>query len=597
LKGQKSQSIRRVGRIGQFGPFVLIAVGVLLAGAGVLVSNAALESALLSDPTRTLGWGATLFRLLLVIHGLAMALAGIIWCRRTDVIPPLASPPTSVTDRSSTAVGRMAWVVLIGLSVLGLGLRLWRLNSDLWHDEVLTLLDFARRPIGEILTSFPSQNQHMFFSVLARLSFGLFGESAWALRLPSVIFGVASLWALFMLGRQLLGTREALLACSLMTVSYHHIWFSQNARGYMGLLFFTLLATWLWLEALSRETWSWWIGYAVAVALGAWCHMTMAFVAAAHVLISFDFLIKPRVRGRGTGSIIERVNWRPVVGWLLCASLTLQLHALALPEFLKSGLHEVSLPSEWTNPIWVITESMRSLRVGFSSVFIVLFGGVMVGIGWLSMFRRNWRAALALILPAALAGGTMLALGHNLWPRFFFFSMGFALLIVVEGAMALPRLLLPRKSERIAVAAGVVLVCFIIVASAATVPRNYRLPKQDFTGARDYVERHRQPGDAVVAVGLAGADYGGYFAPHWSVAQTSDELEAIRQKHAMVWLVYTLPIEVKAYHSDVWGIIENDFEVVRVFPGTLGGGEVYVCRHRPKTVPESSRVSTLNQNK
>ncbi len=43
-----------------------------------------------------------------------------------------------------------------------------------------------------------------------------------------------------------------------------------------------------------------------------------------------------------------------------------------------------------------------------------------------------------MILPGeSPAVGCMLALGHNLWPRFFFFCMGFALLIAVHGAMEL----------------------------------------------------------------------------------------------------------------------------------------------------------------
>jgi hypothetical protein len=54
-------------------------------------------------------------------------------------------------------------------------------------------------------------------------------------------------------------------------------------------------------------------------------------------------------------------------------------------------------------------------------------------------------------------------------------------------------------------------------------------------------------------------------------------LEAIRQAHATVWLGYTLPIEVKAYRPDIWRIVERDFEIVKIFPGTLGDGEVYVC--------------------
>jgi hypothetical protein len=582
-----------------FRSLALIVTGSLLVVAAAIVSNGALERALLSDASRTLGWGATLFRALLATHGAALIVAGIIQIRPDKLQLVAVSVMGQSSEQRQTEVCRTfsespktsgrVWLTLAGLSLLALMLRLWKLDTDLWHDEVLTLVDFVRMPLGEIVARFPSQNQHMFFSVLARFSFAIFGESAWALRLPSVVLGVGSVWALFLLGRRLLGAREALLACALMTVSYHHVWFSQNARGYMGLLFFTLLATWLWLESLSRDEWRLSLGYAVAVALGAWLHLTMAFVVVAHVLLSLTALVRPA--GAKRRSIIARVNWRLIVAWALCASLTLQLHALALPEFLRSGLHEVSLPSEWTNPLWVITESLRSLRVGFSGIAAVLCGGAFVGLGWLSLLKRDWRAGLALVLPALLAGGSMLALGHNLWPRFFFFSMGFMLLIVARGAMELPRLLSvvipPLKRERLAMAAGVALMGLIIVASAATLPRNYRLPKQDFTGARDYVEQNRQPGDVVVAVGLAGMDYGRYFATRWLAPETRDELEALKRSYATIWLVYTIPVEVKAYHPDIWQMIERDFEVVKIFPGTLGGGEVYVCRLRSEKAAAS----------
>ncbi len=113
-------------------------------------------------------------------------------------------------------------------------------------------------------------------------------------------------------------------------------------------------------------------------------------------------------------------------------------------------------------------------------------------------------------------------------------------------------------------------------------PRCYALPKQNYTGARDFVESNRHQGDAVVAVGLAGVAYGKYFAPDWSAAQTQPELDAARQGRSNVWLVYTIPIQVKSYRPDVWRVIERDFEVVKVFPGTLGGGDVFVCRQKNK---------------
>jgi hypothetical protein len=274
-------------------------------------------------------------------------------------------------------------------------------------------------------------------------------------------------------------------------------------------------------------------------------------------------------------------------------SLTLQLYALALPEFVRVGLHEVSLESEWTNPWWVVTETVRNLRIGFSGGLVVLGGGVMVALGWLNLMRREWQTGALMVLPAMIAGGIMLASGHNLWPRFFFFAMGFAMLIAVHGAITVPSFVSRHVSaspalHRLGVGGGLALASLMILASAVTVPRNYAYPKQDYTGARDYVESHRGPNDAVVAVGLAGVAYERYYAPAWSVAQTEAELEFVRSGGGNTWLVYTLPVEVKAYRPGVWQTIQNDFTIVKVFPGTLGGGEVVVCLQRPKNTSQSA---------
>ncbi len=548
------------------GPF--ICCGIALVGAAALLSNAAIEHALLGTATGALRWGPTLLRLLLAAQGVALMIAAAV-VRQTPLNAPL--PVAAPRDDAR------AWALVAVLTAIALALRLWQLNSGLWFDEVLTLTDFVRPPIGRILTTFPNQNQHMLFSLLAHASVALFGESVWALRLPAAVFGAASVAALFLLGRRVLDTREALLACALLTVSYHHVWFSQNARGYSGLMFFATLATWLWLEALRRNAWRWWIGYAVAVALGAWIHLTMVFVPAAHAVLYGAYVVLRR-------PIASREVRQPLVAWLLAASLILEFHALALPQFLSSALHEVSLPSEWTNPLWVVLESWRSLGIAFGKGAAVLLALFLAASGWVSITRRDWMAGGCLVLPAVLGGGAMLASGHNLWPRFFFFSIGFALLIAIHGAMVAPRVLAERVSLQMS-AVGVervslVLAMTMIFASALSLPRGYALPKQDFVGARDYVEHARDADDAVVAVGLAGVAFRRYFAPQWSVAQTGAELDAVRQAHRRVWLVYTLPIELKAYRGDLWNMVQHDFQVVRVFPGTLGGGEVTVCRER-----------------
>lgn len=553
---------------------ILFIAGIALISAAATISTDGLRLAMVSDPARSLEWGPALFRILLVWHGVVLMVAGAYLRNHEEERTPVA-------ERTPAWI----WIALGAMSLVALGLRVWRLESDLWFDEVLTLVDFVRLPMGDLLTVFPSQNQHMFFSFLARLSIKSFGESAWALRLPSVVFGIGSIWALFLLGRLVIGAGEALAACALMTVSYHHIWFSQNARGYMGLLCLAIMATWLWMEASRRDGWdgwAWWGGYIAAVSLGMWMHMTMVFVLASHGMVYLMELLAGRLSGVG---LRQSFRWRPLIAWILCVTVTMQLYALALPEFLRVGLHEVSLPSEWTNPLWVLTESLRSFQLGWPGLTALVVASLIGGAVWIGLFQRNWRAALLLTLPGVLAGGTMLALRHNFWPRFFFFCLGYILLIAVYGAIAAPSWLGARWKDYPALArwgrgTGWLLAGLLIVASGLTVPRNYRLPKQDFSGARQFVEQQRRIGEGVVAVGLAGVAYRRYYAPHWTEIQSARELESFRQSHATVWLVYTIPIEVKAYRPDVWQAVERDYEVVRVFPGTLGGGEVFVCRNR-----------------
>ncbi|MBV8844674.1 MAG: glycosyltransferase family 39 protein, partial [Bryobacterales bacterium] len=252
---------------------VYISLGAVALAIAALVSNTQLEQFFGRAP-HSLAWGPGLFRALLALHGCLLLVSGFL--RRN----PFDGGPAKRLPRRVIAL-------LAGLTVLAVVLRIPNLNSSLWLDEVLTMARFAKTSAAYILTSFPDQNQHMLYSLLAHGSLTLFGESAWSLRLPSVLFGAGSLWALFLLGRKIGNDTEALLACALMTVSYHHIWFSQNARGYMGLLFFTLLATWLWLETIDRDNPRVWAGYVASIVLGFWIHMTILFVVAAHALILF----------------------------------------------------------------------------------------------------------------------------------------------------------------------------------------------------------------------------------------------------------------------------------------------------------------------
>jgi hypothetical protein len=199
--------------------------------------------------------------------------------------------------------------------------------------------------------------------------------------------------------------------------------------------------------------------------------------------------------------------------------------------------------------------------------------------GLRSLCRDKPELVGLLIVPAALGTVVVTSMGHPLWPRFFFFLSGFAALVLVRGVMtlgeAVGRLFTAEPAHVLTV--GTTLCVVIIGASAVSVSAAYA-PKQDFAGALAYIEQHRGAGDAVVTVGLAAFPYSKFYHTGWQQVLSQQELEAVLQRAKRTWLVYTMPLHVRSYHPDLMRTIEQRFQTVRRFEGTLSGGTVYVTR-------------------
>jgi 4-amino-4-deoxy-L-arabinose transferase-like glycosyltransferase len=480
-------------------------------------------------------------------------------------------------------------VVPLGVAAL---LRVFGLDQQLWYDEILTLLESVRHPLGTIVTTY-AQNQHALYSVLARVSILAFGEHAWALRLPAVAFGVATVPALYFCARLLTSRREALLACAVLTVSYHHVWFSQNARGYTGLAFFTLLATYFFIRGARGEKSNGaaplrrtagmanWVWYAVAVALGAYLHLTMVFVAAGHGIV---YLWLVAARRYELGRLPE--NWAaPLAGFFLSGVLTLAAYAPAFRQMLARTVGQAGtmVKSEWTNPIWVILETIRGLGAGMGiGLAAVAIGGVIFLAGVWSYWRENRYAVMMMALPIVITG-IVLQLILNVFPRFFFFAIGFGLMWLVRGAMVVGEWISRRLGggEAGGTLWGTGVVVLMLAASCYQLRVAY-YPKQDFAGAMKYVEGQQRPGDRIVLAGLAAIPYQKYYGRNWTQVETPAQLETIRGQSQATWVLYTLPIHLKSRYPELWHTIESEFPTVKVFRGTMGGGEVIVCRAEKK---------------
>jgi mannosyltransferase len=542
--------------------------GALLVLTGLLVPSSPLILSLRTLPTKPpeeLINGAALLRIGIIILGLLVA-----------TLMPMSQPKSeSVVDRTFSKLSRKSDLTILALILFAASaLRLYGLNEGLWHDEVLTHVRYARMPFGEIITTYSDQNQHFLYSLLAHASFRIFGESAWSLRLPAVLFGIASIWALYLLGCQVSTHREALLSAALLALSYHHIWFSQNARGYIGLLFWTILASWLFLRGLHELQPRWWLIYAAATALGVYTNIAMVFVVVSHFIIYLYQIIAWRQR-------IWPRRWMGFcLGFCLAGFLTFLLYALVLPQMLGGLVGEESTVAAWKHPLWAVLEFMKAIKFGFAGGLVATAALLVFGIGLWSFARTCPTMIALLIIPSLICAVVVVGMGHHVWPRLFFFSFGFAALIVIRGTgragEIVTRLLNTRPLHAFPV--GTALSIGLISVSALVVPRAYA-PKQDFLGALNFVEAMRQPGDAIVTVGLASFTYRNFYQRDWKEVITLDDLKYICVHAKQTWLLYTFPTHANAVYPEIMATLKKDFEAVKQFPGTVGDGTIFVFRY------------------
>ena len=138
-----------------------------------------------------------------------------------------------------------------------------------------------------------------------------------------------------------------------------------------------------------------------------------------------------------------------------------------------------------------------------------------------------------LLIPPILGASVTIAVGHHLWPRFFFFAFGFAALVIIRGLMQFGMLLgrLVRLPEDKSTRVGTLLCCGLITLSLLSVPLAYG-PKQDYVGAMQYINSNLQAEDAVVTVSLTAFPYHEYLGTDWSEVNSVEELNTIRETPA-----------------------------------------------------------------
>ena len=301
----------------------VFAVGLLLAALGLFQFP--------SGPPNTLAWWSFSLSVLLTL-GAMPAFEG-----RWSSLIARFKPGNRITIEARAV---LPWVALGAILLFALILRMYNLEGfppGLWFDEADNLdqaRQIAENP-SQTPVYVPSNNLPSLFLLPIALIIKFAGISISTGRLVAVTFGVAGVFAIFLMVRHMSGTAIGLVAAFLVAVMRWDINWSRIGMHGITAPFFAALTAWLTLRALDR-------GRATDFALaGAMLGLGMWFYAAYRLFaIVIVFLLLHSLIFAGSGRKKLLRNFGVMALFALIATLpVVQFAATYSEEFFKRTQH------------------------------------------------------------------------------------------------------------------------------------------------------------------------------------------------------------------------------------------------------------------
>jgi hypothetical protein len=269
------------------------------------------------------------------------------------VTPPVA-PASASIQRTSRQPWSAWWrtepasarITLVGIAVAAVVARLAALGQPMRYDESITYLYFAGQPWMTAIGDYRWPNNHLLYTVLAKLAVTVGGSAPWVLRLPAFLAGLAIVPLTYAVGRTFYSARAALVGTAATAAATELILFSTNARGY-SLVVATCLGLFLVVHRVrtAGDTWGRWAAFASLGAVGLATVPVMLYPLGA---VSLWFAVTVwRERGSAGARTLAALQ-----GALAAAGA---MAALAyLPIILQSGLGSLTSNQYVTSSPWPV---------------------------------------------------------------------------------------------------------------------------------------------------------------------------------------------------------------------------------------------------
>lgn len=338
--------------------------------------------------------------------------------------------PTAIHGTES-GNGSRRTLALFFIIALGAVLRLEAMNGRvLLGDEVGTARG-VHETYWYLMTHFGNRLTQPAYLILSRFFANTLWVGEFPIRLPSLLFGISGIVAVYFLGTTLFSRRVGLLSALLLALNPYHIFYSQMARGYvMAATLSTLSFLWL-LKLIETRKPLHAACYVLSTSLAIYCHLgCVGIVLGELIVVSFIAC------ARRSGSV-RRILLPVAASVALVGVLSFLLYLPAMNDIVEFRQH-------WTG------KQGGGFSLGFVPLMLTAYMG---GRGWsiyvFSLFavlglveaiKRGFKSAAPLV---AWPLGVFLFYwandsGHYPWAfsRFFFIALPGLVITAAAGIVA-----------------------------------------------------------------------------------------------------------------------------------------------------------------
>jgi len=470
----------------------------------------------------------------------------------------------------------LVWLPVLVL-LLAFALRVYKLgDQNVWWDEGFSVW-VARHDLGALTTIAAGDTHPPLYYWLLNQWMLVTGPSEFAIRLPSLMFGVIAVALVYRLAR-LLGGRfpilVATLAALLLATSRFHIWWSQEIRMYSLAAMWGVASSLALLMALRTRTTRWWAAYLLTTVAGMYSLYLSAFVLAAqNVFILWWWIARFRRQ--------QPVTRHQITGWIgiqvMGALAMLPWLAYTLPKMKSWSAASQFSPLTYMQLYWtVLTLGITTFVERYWAANLLVLGVIVAGV---TVWRRNairntqhepsvLPLASCLLLVPALGIFILLSLPQGLFYRP---PLEARYQLLSVPALALVLAISIRALWEWRKVAGAVAAVVILALTVWVLPGYYdgRHLRDDFQTMTRAVAAYAEPGDALL---LVSGDRFPLFQFRYDVLPNRDQLPDV----TTLSVVKVTPQDVErvlvplaASHKRVWlAEVEKNLQDA---DGLLGG--------------------------